>query len=338
MKAAVLEQLNKPLNVYDEIKLPDRLEYGQVLVEVKSSSICGAQIGEITGAKGEDKFLPHLLGHEGSGIVLKVGDGVRKVKVGDHVVLHWRKGSGCESNFPKYKLGDRVIGGGMVTTFNDYAIISENRLTTISKDVPFEIAALMGCAVTTALGLINNEARLKIGQSILVLGCGGVGLNIIQGAIMVSANPIIAVDVNMDKLAAATLLGATHIVHIDNYKDIGQQFKGIDVVVDCTGNSKVIEQGWKVARERMILVGQPHYKDVYEFSDARDTFYTGKIMMDSCGGQTNPDKDIPRYLDLYLNGKLNLEYLISHRFPLERINEAIDAIRLGETRKCILTF
>src|SRR5262249_13581836 len=179
MKAAILETLRAPL-VIDEIEIP-ALQCGQVLAKIHRTSICGAQLGEIDGRKGEDKFLPHLLGHEGGGVVLETGPGVTHVRRGDHVVLHWRKGPGIQASTAKYDWNGRTVNSGWVTTFNEYTVVSENRLTPIPKDVPFEIAALMGCAVTTALGVINNLAQLKIGQSIAVFGCGGVGLNVVQG-------------------------------------------------------------------------------------------------------------------------------------------------------------
>jgi hypothetical protein len=147
---------------WDAIAIPD-LECGQVLVQIHQTGICGAQINEIAGTKGPDKFLPHLLGHEGGGIVLKTGPGVTHVREADHVVLHWRKGAGIHARPAKYQWDGRTVNSGWVTTFNECAIVSENRLTPIPKSVPFDIAALMGCAVTTALGLINNLAQLKIG-------------------------------------------------------------------------------------------------------------------------------------------------------------------------------
>src|SRR6266496_257532 len=211
VRAAILETLNQPL-IVDAVEIPP-LEVGQVLVEVRVSGICGAQLNEIQGVKGQDKFLPHLLGHEGGGVVLDIGPGVTQVKKGDHVVMHWRKGVGIQSKAPQYRWNGRTVNAGWVTTFNECAIVSENRLTPIPKDVPFEIAALMGCAVTTALGLINNLAQLKIGQSIAVLGCGGVGLNVVQGAAMVSADPIIAVDLYDHKLELARSFGATHLIN-----------------------------------------------------------------------------------------------------------------------------
>ena len=327
-KVAILTELNKPL-VVDDVEIP-KLECGQVLVEIYKSGICGAQIGEITGAKGEDKFLPHLLGHEGAGIVLDVGVGVKHVKEGDHVVAHWRKGQGIDAPFPKYKWGDKTVGGGQVTTFAERAIISENRLTVIDKDYPFEYGALMGCAITTAFGLINNEAQLKIGQSILILGCGGVGLSIIKAAKLVGAGRIMAVDLTDEKMAEAIKMGA------DVTATSADFFEEADVVVDTTGKPQAIADGWNITREKMILVGQPHRDEVFNFQMPRDTFYSGKVMMDSQGGLTDPNVDIPRYLDMFRHNKVDYKDLISHEFKLDDINEAMDMVKSGKGRRCML--
>ena len=172
-KAAILVELKKPL-VIEEIE-NQPLRFGQVLVKILCSGICGAQINEIEGAKGPDKFLPHLLGHEATAMVVEVGEGVTAVKVGDRVVCHWRKGVGLQAppggyfskSFPK-------INSGWVTTFSEYSVISENRLTPVPAEFDPEWGALLGCAVTTALGVINNNAKLGIGESIAVFGTGGV--------------------------------------------------------------------------------------------------------------------------------------------------------------------
>ena len=168
MKAAVLTQFNTPLHI-QELDVPNP-DYGQVLVKIHSSGICGAQLGQIGGTKMREEFLPCLMGHEGGGEVLKVGYGVTSVKKGDRVVLHWRQGSGIESQFPVYHTTDGTrVGSGLITTFNEVSLVSENRVTKIDDDVPYDIAALMGCSVTTGLGIINNEAQLKIGQSVGVV-------------------------------------------------------------------------------------------------------------------------------------------------------------------------
>lgn len=340
MKAAILEKLKSPL-VIDKLSIP-KLDIGQVLVKVISSGICGKQIGEIDGSFGEDKYLPHLMGHEGGGVVIETGPGVSSVKKADHVVMHWRKGRGIESSFPRYKRGSSYIGGGLITTFNEYAVVSENRITPISKDIPFEVAALMGCAVTTALGLINNEAELKIGQSIAVFGCGGVGLNVVQGARMVSANPIIAIDKFDNKLQIALMYGATHTINISKFDVHEAVFKivgrsGVDVTVDCTGDISSIVVAYELTAPsgKTILVGQPPYQESLKI-DSFGKHYAGKKLFASLGGLTNPSEDIHRYLRLYSEGRLNLAGLITHRFSLDEINLALDKMRTGETGRCII--
>jgi len=333
-KAAILVEQNKAL-VVDEISIyPPGPGVGQVRVKVYCSSICGAQIGEITGAAGEDKYIPHLLGHEGSGVVEEIGLGVTTVKKRDHVVMHWRKGAGIEAKPPKYQWKDKTIGGGLVTTFNEYAVVSENRLTRIDDDISFNVAALMGCAVTTGLGIINNEAKLKIGQSIAVIGCGGVGLNVIQGAVMVSANPIIAIDIHDEKLDMAMDIGATDTF---NMKRDPVSHLRADVVVECTGLVGMIQTAYSmtVPRGRLILVGQPHYEQILILHGVRQ-HYCGKTVMDSEGGQTNPSIDIPRYLNLYRKGKFDLDALITNRYPLTEINKAIEMVKSGKAGKVIL--
>jgi S-(hydroxymethyl)glutathione dehydrogenase/alcohol dehydrogenase len=341
MKAAILEKLNAPL-VIDEIEIP-ALECGQVLVQIHRSGICGAQINEIAGTKGEDKFLPHLLGHEGGGVILEIGPGVTQVQKGDHVVLHWRKGAGIHSQAPKYKWGDRVVNAGWVTTFSECAVVSENRVTPIEKDIPFEIAALMGCAVTTALGLINNLAQLKIGQSIAVFGCGGVGLNVVQGAAMVAADPIIAIDIYDHKLQMAKDFGATHTINSKN-ADVRDEVrkivgpKGVDVFVENTGLVKLIEQAYELTapQGRTILVGVPRYDEDITIHSL--PLHHGKVLTGCEGGDTNPALDIPRYLKLYQRGKLKLDQIVTHRYLFSEINTALGKVRSGEVGRCILSF
>ena len=166
MKAAILVEQQKPL-VIDEVELPSALDVGQVLVKIHYSGICGSQLGEIDGAKGEDKFLPHLLGHEASGMVIDIGPGVRQVKEGDLVVLHWRKGLGIEGAPPCYRWKGQVLNAGLIATFNEYAIVAENRVTPIPNDSDLEVAALFGCAITTGFGVIENNGIAMSSASIL---------------------------------------------------------------------------------------------------------------------------------------------------------------------------
>jgi Zn-dependent alcohol dehydrogenase len=333
-RAAILVEQRKPL-VIDMVELPETLNYGQVLVHLRTSGICGSQIGEIDGAKGEDKYLPHLLGHEASGTVMAIGPGVKHVAVGDHVVAHWMKGKGIEAEPAAYRWQGKRLNAGWITTFNEYSIISENRLTTIAPDVDPEIASLFGCAVTTGIGVVTNNAKVRVGQSVVVFGAGGVGLNVIQGAALAGANPIIAVDLFQPKLELAKQLGATHIINSQNadakteiQKIVGNG--GLDVVIDNTGNPKVIELAYELTRPqgRTVLVGVPRKGN--NISIYSLPLHFGKSLAGSHGGETVPHEDIPRYLRLVEAGKLDLSPLITDRFALEDINDAIDRMRSGK--------
>jgi S-(hydroxymethyl)glutathione dehydrogenase/alcohol dehydrogenase len=340
-KAAILVEQHKPL-VVAEVELPDALSFGQVLVKVHYSGICGAQINEIEGAKGPDKFLPHLLGHEGSGTVLDVGPGVKTVKKNDRVVMHWRPSDGIQSEPPAYKWDGRKVNAGLVTTFNEYAVVSENRLTVIPNDFDMKLAPLFGCAVTTAFGAINNDARVKIGQSVVVFGIGGVGLNIVQAADMVSAHPIVAVDLHEPKLEMAKRFGATHCFNSNSKLDFDEKIrkvvgqKGADVVIDTTGNCKMIELAYELTHPdgRTILVGVLRKED--KVSIYTLPLHFKKVLKGSHGGGSEPHVDIPRYIRLYQLGKLKLDELITHCFRLEQINEAIDVVRRGKAGRCVI--
>jgi S-(hydroxymethyl)glutathione dehydrogenase/alcohol dehydrogenase len=338
-KAAILTELNAPLAV-EEIELP-ALDYGQVLVRIHRSGICGAQIGEIAGTKGPDRFLPHLLGHEAGGVVVEIGPGVSHLREGEHVCLHWRKGAGIQARPAQYQWKGRAVNSGWVTTFSEYSIVSENRATPVGKSVPFEIAALMGCAVTTGLGLINNDARVKIGQSVAVLGAGGVGLNVIQGAAMVSAFPIIAVDLFDHKLEQARRFGATHTINSAR-SDLASALLeitgpgGVDVFVENTGQVRLIELAYRLTARQgsTILVGVPkHDEDITIHSLP---LHFGKRLTGCEGGQTDPSADIPRYLRLFAEGRLSLAPQITHRFALGDVNQALDTVRSGQAGRCIL--
>lgn len=334
MKAAILVEQHKPL-VIDEVELPDTLEAGQVLVRIHYSGICGSQLGEIDGVKGADPFLPHGLGHEAGAVVVETGPGVRHVRAGDHVVVHWRPGAGIESAPPTYRWRGRKLNAGWATTFNEYAVISENRLTSIPSDFDLGLAALFGCPVTTGLGVVTNDARLSIGESIVVLGTGGVGLSVIQGAAMVSAHPIVAYDRYANRLDLARRLGATHTVN-GTADDLEEQARrivgrdGADVVVEHTGDVGLIRLAYELTQPqgRTILVGVPHRDQSATIPTL--PLHFGKVLTGSYGGSTRPERDIPRYVRLHAAGKLRLEELITDRFPLENINDAIDGMRTGK--------
>ena len=266
MKSAILTESNKPLVIAD-IELPKKLEFGQVLVKVSFSGLCGAQINEIEALKGVDKFLPHLLGHEGSGVVEEIGEGVTTTKVGDHVVLHWRKSKGLQSSTPKYLWNGKQVNAGWVTTFNEKTIVSENRLTVIPKNFDLRIAALFGCAVTSGFGAVNNDAQVKIGQSVLIFGIGGMGLNIALASSLVSAFPIIGIDLHKDKIDLGKKFGLTHSVDASS-KTLKQDIlnivgeNGPDITFETTGNAKVMEKAYELTPNdgKTIFVGVPDNK------------------------------------------------------------------------------
>ena len=339
MKAAILVKQNSPL-VIEDINLPEELDYGQVLVKIYYSSICGAQLNEIDGVKGPDKFLPHLLGHEGSGVVQKCGRGVTKVKEGDHVVLHWKKGEGIHSATPKYKWGERIVNAGWVTTFNEYAVVSENRITPIPKDFDLKTAPLYGCAITTAVGVINNDAKLKAGESLVIFGAGGVGIAIILAASLTSAYPIIAIDINDYKLEQAKKFGATHTINSLN-EDVTKKILEIisgkaDAVIDTTGIKTIRELSYELTNNegRTILVGVPKAGEKISI-DSFPLHFTKKIT-GSHGGDANPTYDIPRLMRLEKSGKFNLDSMISKVYTLEEINEAINMVRKGNVTRCLI--
>ncbi|MCG2586657.1 zinc-binding dehydrogenase [Massilia sp. TS11] len=333
MKAAILRELKAPLDIAT-IDLPATLEVGQVFVQIHFSGICGSQLGEIDGAKGEDKYLPHLLGHEASGTVLAIGPGVRQVAVGDKVVMHWRKGPGIEAVTPHYTCNGQKINAGQITTFSEYTIVSENRCTRIPADSELDVAALFGCAVTTGFGVVENNAKLRIGESCVVFGAGGVGLNIVQAAALVNCYPIIAVDLHDNKLELARQMGATHLINASQ-TDAREAITAIvaagklDSFIDNTGQPKIIEMGYELVKPqgRVTLVGVPKKGNTINIYSL--PLHFGKGLSGSHGGEAQPDTDIPRYHDLYRHGRIQLKKLITNYFPLERINEAIAGVRDG---------
>jgi S-(hydroxymethyl)glutathione dehydrogenase/alcohol dehydrogenase len=341
MRAAILVEQHKPL-VIDEIELPQTLDVGQVLVKIHFSGICGSQLGEIDGAKGEDKFLPHLLGHEASGTVIAIGPGVRHVKPEDKVVLHWRKGAGIEAPPPVYYWRGKQVNAGWITTFNEYAIVSENRVTAIPHDSDLKVAALFGCAVTTGFGVIENNAKVKIGESVVVFGAGGIGLNIVQAASMLSAYPVIAVDLHDNKLKLAREMGATHIINSrdqDVLKTISELLgkKGLDVFIDNTGQPSVIELGYQLthAQGRIVLVGVP--KKGNNISIYSLPLHFGKEITGSHGGEAVPHQDISRYQKLFAAGRIKLRELITDFYLLDNVNEAINEMRSGKIHgRCLV--
>ncbi len=332
MKAAILEQIDAPLAIRD-VELTE-LKVGQVLVKVLVSGLCGAQLHEIRGHKGNAKFLPHLMGHEGCGIVDKIGPGVTTVNLGDKVVMHWRPGSGIEAPFPSYVLDGKSMSSGKCTTLSEYSIVSENRLTTVPQDTPEDLCAILGCALTTAMGIIDNEVDLKFGESVAVIGCGGVGLNLIQAAALKSACPIVAIDCSKSKKDLVFTAGAS--VFAAELKELDDKY---DVIIDTTGIPGVISDAIAhlSGKGRIILVGQPAPGRGIEVMNAINLFSgMGQTIKATQGGKTNPTEDIPRYVRMHQEGILSIEQFVTHRFKLDQVNEAFDLLRSGNAGRIII--
>lgn len=342
MKAVILEKIDGPL-VVGEVGLTD-LMFGQVLVKVLVSGICGAQLQEIAGNKNNAAYVPHLLGHEGCGIVEEIGPGVTKVKKGDKVVMHWRPGDGIEADFPSYTYNGKTIKSGKVTTFSEYSIVSENRITAVPMDTPNELCALLGCGLSTALGTINDEAQVKFGESVMIVGAGGLGLNLARAATLASAYPIILVDIYDNKKEAAESSGAHLFINCktENIKDkIFEKFgmKDVDVIIDTSGNKQSLEDTIPLlsGKGRYILVGQPKPGESIELKNAHHLFGgEGKMIKATQGGKFSPSKDIHRYIKLHKAGILKIDDLITHRVKLDEINKAIDLVRSGQAGRIII--
>lgn len=332
MKSAILEELNKPL-VLKEINLTS-LEIGQVNVRVLVSGICGSQLHEISGYKGNGKFLPHLMGHEGCGIVEEIGPGVTRVKPGDKVVMHWRPGLGIEANFPTYESNGKFFSSGKINTLTENAIVSENRLTQIPQATNSEFAALLGCSLTTALGVIDHESDLRFGESVAVLGCGGVGLNIITAARLRGAGEIHAIEVSKSKKEICLDHGATF-----HHEDVADTPSNIDLVIDTTGKPDVISTAFSKLgpRGRIILLGQPNPGQELVLPEAIRLFNgSGLSIKASQGGSTVPHEDIPRYLKMLDLGLISIDKLITHRFTLDDVNTAFDVLKSGDAGRIMI--
>lgn len=342
MKAAVLEQIDGPLTVAEVGLTP--LKHGQVLVKVLASGICGSQLQEIAGNKGNAKFLPHLMGHEGAGLVMEIGPGVTFVKPGDKVVMHWRKGRGIESESPKYIFNGREITSGKVTTFSEFAIVSENRITAVPHDTPNELCALLGCSLSTAFGTINVEANVRPGERVLIVGAGGLGASLMKAAKLAGAGKIIAIDIHEHKRKEVAKFGADLYINVlteDLVKalEMGAGTAKIDVIIDTSGSKRAIESALPLlsGKGRFIFLGQPKPGESIEIKNALHLFEgDGKMLKATQGGQFDPYIEIPTYLEAYKSGALKIDDLFTHRTSLDDVNKAISLLRSGAATRILI--
>ena len=337
--AAILVQTKKPL-VLDEIEIP-KLRKGQLLVKIHYSGICGTQLNEIDGKKGEDKWLPHCLGHEAVGTVCDTGPGVSRMKVDDSVVLTWLQGEGIDAGGVQYGWRKSFVNAGPVTTFQQYAVVSESRVFTTGSSALTDMHVLMGCAAPTGMGAVRNVLRVQKGNSFLVFGSGGVGLCAISMARKLGANPIIAADISNERLKLAKSFGADITVNLtlESIADAIANHCGgtIDCAVEACGSPTVLNdilgflrpQGGKV-----VVIGNAAHGSAVTIPSVE--FNMGKSILGTWGGDTKPDQDFASYQKEIEQKSEVFGQLTSEKFLLEDINVAIDKMRTKDVTRPVI--
>jgi S-(hydroxymethyl)glutathione dehydrogenase/alcohol dehydrogenase len=330
--AAILVELGRPLELVD-LEIP-ALKLGQVLVEIVYSGVCHTQVMEARGLRGADRFLPHCLGHEGSGIVREMGGNVSRVQAGDRVVLSWIKGNGADVPGTQYGWRGTLVNSGAITTFSRFSVISENRLTRLDPGLPMDLAALLGCAIPTGAGMVFNTAAVRAGQSVAVFGVGGIGLCALSAAAASGATPLIAVDRYPEKLTLARTLGATHTICVTEANPVESILAlcpgGVDIAIEATGRAAVMQQSLESVRAQggtTVIAGNAPFGETWQF-DPRQ-LNQGKRIFGTWGGDNFPERDFPRYQRLLRANKLPLQSLIDHRYSLQNINQALEDLEAG---------
>ena len=358
MKAAVCHEFGQPLAI-EEVDLAAPAA-GEVRVDIKACAICHSDIHFAEGAWGG--VLPAVYGHEAAGVVSAVGDGVQHLAPGDHVVVTLVRSCGrcpcceqgyygsCETQFPLDAASPLSSNGAPVThglrtgAFAEQVVVEASQAVAIDRDVPMDSASLLACGVITGLGAVTNTAKVPAGANVVVIGTGGVGLNAVQGARLCGARLIVAADLAADKLEAALDFGATHTVN-PGQDDLRKTVKkltggrGADYVFVTVGAKVAVDQSYDLLAPggAVVLVGMPAVGVKSEFEIltlANDT----KRILGSKMGSSNIHVDIPHLVDLYKQGRLKLDELITERYPLERINEAIAAVNRGEALRNVIVF
>lgn len=357
--AAVTYKKDQPLKV-EEVTYREPREH-EVMIKLAACGVCHSDLSILN-----ELYpcpTPVILGHEAAGVVVEVGPNVKGISKGDHVVGLWRPSCGecryCRSGRahlcklgedPTSRAADRVKAGDTavyeflgVGGFSEYSILSDNALVKIDKSMPLDKAALLGCAVLTGFGAAENCAHVKEGDEVAVFGCGGVGLNIIQGAKHCGAKTIIAVDLDDAKLEIARQFGATHTVNAkepDTHKAVRKltaENQGPDYAFDAVGHTGLIDQAYKCVCKggEVILVGIPHMKDTYSISPIV-TVLAEKGVKGSLGGSISPGTAVPQLIAHYQSGALKLDELVTKKYSLRETNEAIDDLRAGKNARGVL--
>ncbi len=359
MKAAVCREHGKPL-VIENLAL-DEPKTGEVRVKIAACAICHSDIIYMDGGWGGE--LPAVYGHEASGIVERVGPGVSLVKPGDHVVVTLIRSCGhcffcaqgdphiCETRFPldfssplHGDGGEKIVHGLRTGAFAEQVVVDASQVVVIPDSVPLDSASLLACGVITGLGAVVNTAKVAPGSSVVVVGTGGVGLNSVQGAALAGAKSIVALDLADGKLEAARSFGATHTINTANENALGKiqsltGGRGADYVFVTVGSTAAIEQSVDFARRggTICIVGMPPSGAMAAF-EAVNIADSGKKLIGSKMGSTRLQTDMPGLVELYHQGRLKLDELVSNRYPLERINDAIDSVRRGDALRNVIVF
>jgi S-(hydroxymethyl)glutathione dehydrogenase / alcohol dehydrogenase len=337
-KAAVLVKQKKNLKIL-KIKVPEKLKKGQVLVKILSASICGAQLGEIEGKKGKDKWIPHCMGHEGYGVVIAKNNYVKKMNINDHVVMHWRKGVGENAEGAKYLSNNGIINSGQITTFQEYAVVSENRLTKVKHAKKLiSIMPLLGCAIPTSWGLLYNEAGFKKEQSLLIFGAGGLGVTTALIAKIAGCKNILLIDKFSNK---KKMLKKMNIKFMLLNKFIKMRKNLFSLVIDTTGSSKVMGEAFNYVSKngKLIFVGQPKKNSVLKIKNPIRLFNPPNDhikIISSDGGLFKPELHMKIIYKLLINNSQKFKKLITRIVSLNNINKGIELIKRGkEIRVCI---
>jgi S-(hydroxymethyl)glutathione dehydrogenase/alcohol dehydrogenase len=356
MKAAVLYQRREPM-VIEEIRLADPGP-GEVEIRLVASGVCHSDYSHWS--RDTWSQLPLVLGHEGAGVVERVGQGVTRVRPGDHVIIAFGTRCGecffCTHNEPWLCTPDQTPGTHMfkgdqplnqftfVGTFAERTVVSEKNCVKIREDAPLDVASLVACGVTTGIGAVVNTAQVEPGANVAVIGTGGVGLNAVQGARLAGAARVIAIDLLDNKLEFAREFGATHVVNSSKEDPVAavQRItggRGADYAFEVIGLGKTIRQAYDMVRKggTAVVVGVAREDDEVTFP-APLLMRTGKRILGCNYGSTRPNVDFPKIIDLYMEGRIKLKELISRRFQLDEINEAFRALHAGEVARGIVEY
>lgn len=340
MLAAVLESYRRPLQLV-ELEIP-KLQRGQVLVKIAYSAICRSQLMEIKGQRGQDRWLPHLLGHEASGIVVDTGPGVVKVKPDEEVVLTWLKSNGLEAAPPKYLHRGKTINAGPITTFSTFTIVSENRLVSKPAELRMDSAVLFGCALPTGTGMVLNELDISKRDNIIVLGLGGIGMAALLALKAISVNNVIAVDADPVKCEFAKLTGADAICSV-NVGDLKSRVEakmpdGADYCIEAGGTTDSIELGFSLINPHSgTLLFASHPPTGKKIRLDPHQLIRGKNIRGSWGGGFQPDRDVPMLFTLLQRENISLTPLTRNRYPFLDINKAVADFSAGKIFRPILT-